>query len=113
MAGSPAFKIVRPNKPPGNATHGPRVVCRGQSTTTTPIVAGAPLPFMMTDAELGRELRLSAMSIRRMHDAGKLPRPVVVGSRSLRWVRQTIAQWLGSGCPDGDSFERMQGGGLQ
>lgn len=74
-----------------------------------PIVADGPLPFMMTESELGRELRLSAKSIRRMHEAGKLPRPVLVASRSLRWARGTISEWLARGCPDRESFEEMRG----
>ena len=73
------------------------------------MAADVPPPSMMIAAEIGRELRLSAKSIRRMHDAGRLPQPVVVGARSLRWLRTTIVAWLAAGCPDRNTFEAMRG----
>jgi predicted DNA-binding transcriptional regulator AlpA len=111
MASSPALKIVRHSKPPGAPKNEPRAG-GGQSTAKPPVAADGPLPFTMTDAEIGRELRLSAKSIRRMHDAAKLPRPVMVGVQSLRWVRQTIVEWLGAGCPDRKTFEANRKGGV-
>lgn len=96
MAGSPALKIVRNAKPFCDPKHGPRLAV-GHSTAKTPVAGDGPSLFTMTDAEIGRELRLSAKSIRRMHDAGKLPRTAMVGARSLRWVRQTIVEWLAAG----------------
>ena len=54
----------------------------------------------MTDAEIAWDLRLSPKTIRRMNDAAKIPAPVTVGARSLRWVRQKIVDWLAAGCPD-------------
>jgi predicted DNA-binding transcriptional regulator AlpA len=111
MLGSPALKIVRHSKPPDLQKNGPRGGS-GQSTAKPPAAVDGPLPFTMTDAEIGRELRLSAKSIQRMHDAGKLPRPVMVGARSLRWVRQTIVEWLAAGCPDRETFEANRKGGV-
>ena len=75
------------------------------------MAANEPPPFTMTDAEIARELRLSAKTIRRMNDDGRLPQPVVVGARSLRWVRQTIVEWLAAGCPDRATFEADRKGG--
>lgn len=111
MAGSPALKIVRHAKPSGDVKNGPRLASRGQSSDKPNVVADGPPPFTMTDADIGRELRLSAKSIRRMDDAAKLPRPVMVGARSLRWVRQTIVEWLAAGCPDRATFEANRKGG--
>lgn len=111
MAASPALKIVRHSKPPGDVKNGPRIAGGAPSAAKPTIAANGPLPFTMTDAEIGRELRLSAKSIRRMHDAAKLPRPVMVGARSLRWVRQTIVEWLAAGCPDRATFEANREGG--
>ena len=111
MLGSPALKIVRHSKPPHVVKTGLRVAgC--QSAVKPPVTGDGPLPFTMTDAEIGRELRLSAKSIRRMYEAGKLPRPVMVGARSLRWVRQTIVEWLAAGCPDRETFEANRKGGV-
>lgn len=97
MAGSPAFKIVRRAKPSGDEKNPPRIAGGASSTAKPTLAANGPLPFTMTDAEIGRELRLSAKSIRRMHDAAKLPRPLMVGARSLRSVRQTVVELLATG----------------
>jgi len=82
-----------------------------QPTRKTPVADSGPLPFTMTDAEIGRELQFCAKSIRRMNDAETIPRPVTVGVRSLRWVRQTIVEWLAAGCPDRATFEATRKGG--
>lgn len=104
MAGSPALKIVRHRK--RDDKNGEPVVARKKSGRDLAVVSSdGPLPFTMIVAEIARELRVSAKSIRRMHEAGKLPRPVLVGTRSLRWVRQTIVEWLAAGCPDREMFE--------
>lgn len=111
MPGNPALKIVRHSKPPAATKHGPRAGGE-QSTGKPPVAADGPLPFTMTGAEIGHELRLSAKTIRRMDADGKLPRPVMVGARSLRWVRQTIVEWLAAGCPDRETFEANRKGGV-
>jgi predicted DNA-binding transcriptional regulator AlpA len=111
MVGSPALKIVRHSKLPDVTKNGPRVG-GGQSTAKPDAGADGPLPFTMTDAEIGRELRVSGKTIRRMDVDGKLPRPVMVGARSLRWVRQTIVEWLAAGCPDRETFEANRKGGV-
>ncbi len=111
MAGSPALKIVRHTKPSGDVMKGPRLASGGQSAAKPTVAANEPPPFTMTDAEIARELRLSAKTIGRMNDDRKLPQPVVVGARSLRWVRQTIVEWLAAGCPDRATFEANRKGG--
>lgn len=111
MPGSPALKIVRHSNPPDPKKNALRAG-GGQSTAKPPVAADGPLPFTMTGPEIGRELRTSAKTISRMHDAGKLPRPVMVGARSLRWVRQTIVEWLAAGCPDRETFEANRKGGV-
>lgn len=108
MAGSPALKIVRQTKP---TTSPPRRVERGGIPSNGTPPAG-PLPFTMTDAEIARDLRVSPKTIRRMDEAGKIPAPVIVGARSLRWVRQTIVEWLAAGCPDRETFEANRKGGV-
>ena len=111
MSGSPALKIVRHSKPSGDGTNRPRLAGGGLSNAKPTVAANEPPPFTMTDAEIARELRLSAKTIGRMNDDLKLPQPVVVGARSLRWVRQTIVEWLAAGCPDRATFEANRKGG--
>lgn len=73
MSGSPALKIVRHSTPSGDVTNRPRLAGGGLSNAKPTVAANEPPPFTMTDAEIARELRLSAKTIRRMNDDGKLP----------------------------------------
>jgi predicted DNA-binding transcriptional regulator AlpA len=103
MLGSPALKIVRQSKPatpPARRVERAEIPPKGNSLHV-------PLPSTMTDAEIARDLRLSPKTIRRMNDAAKIPAPVTVGARSLRWVRQKIVDWLAAGCPDRETFEAL------
>ena len=49
--------------------------------------------------ELGRILGLAVRTVRRLDQAGKLPRPVRIGA-AVRWRLEEIQDWLTSGCPD-------------
>lgn len=110
MASSPALKIVRHRKP-DHGNGGPVVARKLPGRDRAVVAVDGPLPFTMTDAEIARDLRVSAKTIRRMDEAGKIPAPVTVGARSLRWVRQTIVDWLAAGCPDRQTFEALGKGG--
>ena len=104
MVNNPAIKIVRRAKPSNKGNNLPANTAR-QSSAKRIADADRPLSIAMTDVDVAHELRLSTKSIRRMHLGGKLPEPVVVGARSLRWLRTTIVEWLAAGCPDRDTFE--------
>jgi predicted DNA-binding transcriptional regulator AlpA len=108
---NPALTIVRNEKPPGNPRKVPRCQKGGYSTAKPRDTTDVSRPFSLTDVEVGYELRVSAKTIRRMHAAGKLPRPLLIGSRSLRWLRQTLIEWLALGCPDRETFEGQRKGG--
>jgi predicted DNA-binding transcriptional regulator AlpA len=41
---------------------------------------------------------LSSRTIYRLSDAGKMPRPMKLGS-STRWDRKAIEDWIAAGCP--------------
>jgi len=47
--------------------------------------------------EVAQMLDLCERSIWRMADAGKLPRPLKVGSRT-KWRRRDLIQWIDGGC---------------
>ncbi len=104
MPSSPALTIVRHRKP-GGGTDGPAVARKLPGRARAVGAADGPPPVTMTSVEIARELRVSPKTIRRMHETGRLPRPVTVGTRSLRWVRTTIIEWLAAGCPDRKTFE--------
>ena len=43
-------------------------------------------------------LGCSARYVYRLADAGKMPRPVKLGSL-VRWNRQSVEEWIAEGCP--------------
>jgi len=43
-------------------------------------------------------LDCSSRHVYRLADAGRMPRPVKLGSL-VRWSRDEISQWLAAGCP--------------
>ena len=58
--------------------------------------SGAPL---LLDAKaLAEKLSISKATVWRMRDAGKLPRPVRLGS-CVRWRLTDVECWLADGCP--------------
>ena len=44
-------------------------------------------------------LGCSARHVRRLADAGRMPRPIKLGSL-VRWPRSVIEQWIADGCPN-------------
>lgn len=64
--------------------------------------------IMLTAADLARELRTSTKTIRRWDQAGKLPLPVRIGSRMLRWKREEIVRWVAAGAPDREEWTRFE-----
>ena len=64
------------------------------STRPTPTVTSELL-----DVEVVAELcGCSARTVRRLSDAGKMPRPVKL-SALVRWRRAELESWIDSGCP--------------
>ncbi|WP_410001966.1 helix-turn-helix transcriptional regulator [Rubinisphaera sp. JC750] len=55
--------------------------------------------MVLTQEELRKILRVSRGHFRKLRKSGKLPKPLGdFGSRSLRWSRAAIDQWL---CSEG------------
>lgn len=44
-------------------------------------------------------LNCSARHVRRLADAGRMPRPIKLGSL-CRWPRTVIEDWIADGCPN-------------
>jgi excisionase family DNA binding protein len=64
---------------------------------------GSVPPMALSAADVARELGLSLRQVRRMDDAGRLPRPVRIG-RLVRWRRAELEAWLAAGCPLRDEW---------
>jgi hypothetical protein len=55
-------------------------------------------------------LRVSGRTIRRLDDAGKLPRALMFGA-CKRWPVEEIQRWLREGAPARKQWDAMQGAG--
>jgi excisionase family DNA binding protein len=72
-------------------------------------VEGSGSALAYSASELAGKLRVSLRHLRRMHAAGKLPRPVRLG-RSVRWSTRDIDTWLMAGAPDRKAWESTKRG---
>lgn len=55
------------------------------------------VPAVLIDArELARMLAVSAPTIWRMREAGKLPPAITLTSQCIRWKREAVLRWLDS-----------------
>lgn len=50
-------------------------------------------------SQVAEKLRCSARTVRRLADAGRMPKPVKVGGLT-RWRVDVVDEWIGKGCPD-------------
>lgn len=60
--------------------------------------ADAPAAQLLDVRAVAALLDCSPRHVYRLADSGQLPPPVRVGAL-VRWPRQTIADWIGAGCP--------------
>jgi len=67
-------------------------------------------PLLLTAAEVGSLLGVNERSVRRAHQIGKLPNPLRVTARSVRWRRDELVAWISAGCPDRRSWEAIRDG---
>ena len=56
-----------------------------------------PDAALMTINDVARLLNCSTRTVYRLNDAGRIPRPVRLGSL-IRWNRSEIEQWIANGC---------------
>ncbi len=71
------------------------------STLDRPAPAPALTPAAAALLDVGNVaamLDVSKQHVRRLADAGKLPRPIRLGSL-VRWRRTDLDAWLAAGCP--------------
>lgn len=55
--------------------------------------------LLMTAEEIAELLRLSVRSVWRLRSAGGIPKPLRIGSATIRWRRNEIMEWVKAGCP--------------
>ena len=70
-----------------------------------------PSPLAVDAKKLGAMLGLSTRTVRTLDTSGKLPRPVKIGRRSVRWCVSEIEEWLQAACPDRQTWEALNRNG--
>jgi excisionase family DNA binding protein len=66
--------------------------------TFTTKTTEAPASALLTVHDVAERLRCSDRTVRRMVDAGMMPRPVRVCAL-LRWRPEIVEEWIAAGCP--------------
>ena len=65
-------------------------------------------PRLLADARrLAKLLSLGLRTVRTMDAAGRLPRPVKLGSKTL-WSVAEVKAWIAAGCPDRQAWEVLK-----
>ena len=62
------------------------------------VQSSAVRPALLTVHDVAGMLSCSARTIYRLNDAGRMPKPVRLGSL-VRWPRAIIERWIDQGCP--------------
>jgi len=63
-------------------------------------------PLLWDAAQLAEVLGVSERTIRRMDSEGRLPRPIQLTSRAVRWRAAEIRDWVDVRCPSRDVWEQ-------
>jgi len=70
----------------------------GAETDGPERMPGEPSVELLTVRDVARVCRCSPRQVYRMADAGRMPRPVRLGTL-VRWPRAAILRWIADGCP--------------
>jgi predicted DNA-binding transcriptional regulator AlpA len=62
----------------------------------------------LSAASLARRLECSVRTLRRWDSSGRLPSPVRIGGRCVRWPVPEIEAWLAAGAPDRKTWGMMK-----
>jgi excisionase family DNA binding protein len=64
-----------------------------------PAPPNVTLAATYTVSDLAALLQLSERTVWRLTDGGLIPGKIRIGSKSVRWSKSVIDQWIASGCP--------------
>lgn len=70
-----------------------------QTANANAIADGRGRAMLSVDDIANDYLGCSSRHVRRLADAGRMPRPIKLGSL-VRWPRSVIEQWIADGCPN-------------
>lgn len=65
-------------------------------------------PLLLTIHDLARMLSVSERELWRMRSSGKLPAPIELGPKLIRWGRAEVQDWIVAGCPDRRTWDLVK-----
>jgi excisionase family DNA binding protein len=63
---------------------------------------------MLTPKQFAKRLSISVSQFWKMLSAGKIPAPVRLGERILRWSSEEVSKWIDAGCPNRDKWQTVK-----
>ena len=88
-----------------------RAVSAAETDTSKP-QADLAAPLVMTAVDIAWALQVSERTVRRLDRQGRLPKPLKIGGRALRWRRDEFRDWLAAGCPHRNDWHWQPGGAI-
>jgi predicted DNA-binding transcriptional regulator AlpA len=73
-----------------------------------PKTPGDHQPLTVDARDASQLLGISRAQLYKLHSSGRLPLPVHLGVRAPRWVIAELQEWLASGAPPRDQWERLK-----
>jgi predicted DNA-binding transcriptional regulator AlpA len=70
--------------------------------------SAARTPGMIDADGVAQRTLLSVRTIRSMDAAGRLPAPIRLSRKSVRWRTAEIDRWIELGCPDRKAWEKLR-----
>jgi predicted DNA-binding transcriptional regulator AlpA len=71
-------------------------------------VTSEPDLLLVDRVGLARILKVSPRQVSRLHDAGRIPAPISLGTASNRWLMSEIEAWLRAGGPRRREWENLR-----
>jgi len=68
-------------------------------------------PMLLDARQAAAQLGVSRSMFWTLHDSGKVPCPVRLSARVVRWRRDELAAWVAAGCPKRSDWEAREGAG--
>lgn len=69
------------------------------SSNAGPVIHTKPAPMLLDAAEAARLLGVSRSTFWTYHNAGRVPLPIRLSARVVKWRKTELEAWVRAGCP--------------
>jgi predicted DNA-binding transcriptional regulator AlpA len=73
-------------------------------TAASPMLANGGLPILLTAEAAAEQLGVSRTTFWKLHAQGRVPRPVRLSDRCVRWRSAELQAWAAAECPPRDQW---------